>query len=325
MYQREFDQKLKQSLFKSVLFYGDNEYLIESYISKYITTLDARENILNLYYDEWDFEKAKSFLAQSSLFGGVNLLVVKYNKKIPKKELDMLISQAHKGSDNYFLYYYGGEGKNAKSMQNAFVTKYSASWVRFFEPNINEGITLLQQKAQKIKLDIDFYALQHLMLILNNNISLASNELDKLAILDIQITSKEIDRLVYSTSSLGTSQLLIELFAKKPIIDSISKLLDLGEDELSLLRTTQYFVNEIFLFQAYIKLNNSVDSASILGYKLPKQIEEQKAKLAMSVKPSSLLKIFEHLLQSEIEIKKASSTQKEVLIYSILIKIQSLL
>ncbi|MFK5976404.1 MAG: DNA polymerase III subunit delta [Sulfurovum sp.] len=325
MYQREFDQKQKQKLLKSVLFYGDNEYLIESYIDSYISRLNARENMLNLYHDEWDFTKAKSFLSQSSLFGGVNLLIVKSNKKIPKKELDVLIAQSHKSSDNYFLYYYGGEGKNAKSMQNAFLPKFESGWVRFFEPNINEGVTLLQQKAQKIKLDIDFYALQHLMLILNNNLSLASNELTKLAILDMRITSKDVDRLVYSTSSLATEQLLIELFAKKPIIASISKLLELGEDELSLLRTTQYFVNEIFLFQAYIKLNNSVDSASILGYKLPKQIEEQKAKLAMSVKSSSLLKIFEHLLESELIIKKAPTTQKEVLIYSMLIKIQSFL
>lgn len=325
MYQREFEQRLKQKLFKSVLFYGDNEYLIESYIADYIKKLEAKDNMLSLYHDEWDFDKAKGFLSQSSLFGGVNLLVVKDNKKIPKKELDFLISQAHSGSDNYFLYYYGGDAKNAKSMESSFIEKYSANWVRFFEANINEGVTLLQQKAQNIKLDIDYYALQHLMLILNNNLSLASNELDKLAILDMKITSKDIDRLVYSTSSLATEQLLIELFTHKPIIDSIAKLLERGEDELSILRTTQYFINEIFLFQAYIKLNNSVDSASILGYKLPKPIEEQKAKLAMSVKSSSLLKITQYLLESELEIKKTQSTQKEVMIYGILMRVQGYL
>lgn len=325
MYQREFDQKLKQKLFKSVLFYGDNEYMINSYIETYIERLDAKEATLTLYHDEWDFAKAKSFLSQSSLFGGVNLLIVKYNKKIPKKELDTLIAQAHNGSDNYFLYYFGGEDKNAKSMQSSFVVKHSANWVRFFEPNINEGVTLLQQKAQKIKLDIDYYALQHLMLILNNNLALASNELDKLAILDMRITSKDIDRVVYSTSPLATQQLLIELFSKKPIIETTSKLLELGEDELSILRATQYFINEIFLFQAYIKLNNSVDSASILGYKLPKPIEEQKAKLSMSIKSSAILKICEYLLESEIMIKKAPSTQREVMIYGILMRVQGYL
>jgi len=91
------------------------------------------------------------------------------------------------------------------------------------------------------------------------------------------------------------------------------------------LRSTQYFVNQIFLFHAYIKLNGHVDSAAILGYKLPKPIEEQKAQLALRVKSASLLKIFEHLLESELAIKKAPSTQKEVLLYSMLIKLQSYL
>ncbi|MGC9351454.1 MAG: DNA polymerase III subunit delta, partial [Sulfurovum sp.] len=75
---------------------------------------------------------------------------------------------------------------------------------------------------------------------------------DKLAILDTKVTSKDIDRLVYSTAPLAIEQLLIELFQKKPITDTITRLLELGEDEASILRATQYFVNQIFLFHAYI-------------------------------------------------------------------------
>ncbi|RRS30250.1 MAG: DNA polymerase III subunit delta [Epsilonproteobacteria bacterium (ex Lamellibrachia satsuma)] len=325
MYQREFDQRLKQFLPKAVLFYGDNNYLIDYYIDFFKTELDAKESMLALYYDEWNFEQAKSYLSQTSLFGGTNLVVVKHDKKIPKKELDTLIELANKNSDNYFLYGYEGAAKDAKSMQSAFSEKKGGVWVRFFEPNIREGVTILQQKAQKIGLDIDHYALQHLMLMLNNNLALCSNELDKLAILGMKVTSKDINRLVYSTAPLATEQLLIDLFNKKPITDTITKLLDLGEDEASLLRSTQYFVNQIFLFHAYIKLHGHVDSAAILGYKLPKQIEEQKAQLALRVKSASLLKIFEHLLESEIAMKKAPATQKEVLLYSMLIKLQGYL
>ncbi len=181
------------------------------------------------------------------------------------------------------------------------------------------------QKAQQIKLDIDHYALQHLMIVLNNNLALCANELEKLAILNTKVTGKDIDRLVYSTAPLAIEQLLIDLFNKKPIIDTIAKLFEIGEDEASLLRSTQHFTNQIFLFHAYIKLNGHVDSASILGYKLPKHIEEQKAQLALKVKSASLLKIFEHLLESELVIKKAPATQKEVLMYSTLIKLQGYL
>jgi len=325
MYQREFDQRIRQALAKAVLFYGENDYLIDHYIEHYKKTLDAKESMLSLYFDEWDFEQAKNFLSQTSLFGGTNLLVVKHDKKIPKKELDTLIELANKNSDNYFLYGYAGSAKDAKSMQSAFSEKKGGIWVRFFEPNIRDGLSILQQKAQKIGLDIDHYALQHLMLLLNNNLALCANELQKLAILESKVTSKDIDRLVYSTAPLATEQLLIDLFNKKPITATIGKLLELGEDEASLLRSTQYFVNQIFLFHAYIKLHGQVDSAAILGYKLPKQIEEQKAQLALKVKSASLLKIFEHLLESELMIKQAPPTQKEVLLYSMLIKLQGYL
>jgi len=322
MYQREFDQRLQKVLPKSVLLYGDNEYLNDFYIDTYIQKTDAKQSMLTLYYEEWDFAQAKGFLSQTSLFGGTNLLLLKHHKKIPKKELDTLIALANQNSDNYFLYAYSGSAKDAKSMQSAFSEKKGAVWVRFFEPNLRDGVSILKQKAQTIGLSIDHYALQHLMLLLNNNLALCANELEKLAILGTPITSKDIDRLVYSTSPLVTEQLLIALFSKKPIIQTIGKLLNLGEDEASLLRATQYFVTQIFLFQAYIKLNGSVDSKEILGYKLPKPIEEQKAQLAVKVKSEALVKICQVLLEGELALKKASSTQKEVLLYSMLIKIQ---
>jgi DNA polymerase-3 subunit delta len=325
MYQREFDQRLKQSFPKAVLLYGENDYLTDHYITTYIKKTDAKDSMLSLYHDEWNFEQAKNFLSQTSLFGGTNLVVVKSEKKIPKKELDVLVALSDKNEDNYFIYGYGGAGKDAKSMQAAFTEKKGGAWVRFFEPSVRDGVAILQQKAQHIKLDIDHYALQHLMLVLNNNLALCANELNKLAILGTKVTGKDIDRLVYSTAPLATEQLLIDLFSKRPITATITKLLELGEDEASILRSTQYFVNQIFLFHAFIKLNGHVDSAAILGYKLPKQIEEQKAQLALKVKSASLLKIFEHLLTSELLIKKAPATQKEVLVYSTLIKLQGYL
>jgi len=325
MYQREFDQRLKQALPKAVLLYGENEYLIDHYIDTYIKKTDAKESMLSLYHDEWHFEQAKNFLSQTSLFGGTNLLVVKHEKKIPKKELDVLVALANKNPDNYFIYGYAGAAKDAKSMQAAFTDKKGGVWVRFFEPNIRDGIAILQQKAQTIHLDIDHYALQHLMLILNNNLALCANELNKLAILGTKVTGKDIDRLVYSTAPLATEQLLIDLFNKKPITEMITKLLEIGEDESKILRSTQFFVNQIFLFHAYIKLNGHVDSAAILGYKLPKHIEEQKAQLALRVKSAALLKICEHLLESELAMKKAPATQREVLLYSMLIKLQGYL
>jgi DNA polymerase-3 subunit delta len=280
---------------------------------------------LALYHDEYSFEQAKNYLSQSSLFGGTNFLLIRHEKKVPKKELDILIELTQKNSDNYLLYLFEGTAANAKGLQSSFTEKKGGVWVRFFEANVREGIAMLQQKAQEIKLDIDHYALSHLMTLLNNNLALCSNELHKLAILGTKIESRDIDRLVYSTAPLAMEQLLIDLFAKKPVVDTISKLLELGEDEFSILRSTQFFVQQVFLFHAYIRLHGQPDSKAILGYKLPRHIEEQKASLALRVKTASLLKIYEHLIESELRLKKGGSIDKESLLYGILVKLQSYL
>ena len=322
MYKNQLDHQLQKGLPHALLLYGDNDYYIDHYIDHYIDRLDAREDMLLLYYDEWNFAQAKAYLSQSSLFGGVNILIIRHNKKIPKKELDSLIKYANMKPDNYIVFGFDGEAKDAKSMQSSFSEKNGAIWVRFFESNIRDGVDILQKKAHNIGLDIDHYALQHLILMLNNNLSLCSNELDKLAILGTKITSKDIDKLVYSTAPLAIDQFLSTLFEKKPIAEMIGTLLDLGEDEASLMRSTQRFVNEIFLFNAYIKLYGTPDSKEILGYKLPKQIEDKKAQLAMRIRPASLLNITEFLLNRELEMKKSNSIGREALLYSTFIEMQ---
>lgn len=325
MYQREFNKRLHHTLPSSVLFYGENAYLIEYYLDFYTSKLDAKETQLKLYHEAWDFEQAKSFLSQNSLFGGVNLLILISNKKIPKKELELLIELGAKNKNNFFLFYYMGEAKNAKSMHNSFSEKKEAIWVRCFEATMRDGIPLLQQKANKLSLKIDTYALQHLMILLNHNLALCASELEKLAILNQKITPKDIDRLVYSTSTLATQELLIALTQKKDITPLIHKLLQSGEDALSLLRATQYFFNQIFLFHIYIKSHGYVDSLAILGYKLPKPIEEQNASIASHIQTDTFLKIFEYLIKRELHIKSTPNTQKEALIYSTLLTLQSYL
>ena len=322
MYQREFENTLRGTPPRAMLFYGENDYLISSYIQYYINITHAKDSLLTQYFEEYSFDIAKRYLAQSSLFGGINLLIIKRDKKIPKKELDILIELVQKSSDNYLLFEYKGVAKDAKSLQTSFSPKKGANWLRLFEPNIRENITFLQRKAKNIKLEIDYYALQYLLLLLNNNLALCANELNKLAILKGEVTSKDIDRLVYSTAPLAVEQLLIELFEKKPVLTTINRLIELGVDEYSILRSTQFFVNQIFLFHAYMKLHGVIDSKKILGYKLPKNIEEQKASLALKIKSKNILKIFEHLLELELELKSNSSMDKEALLYAGFIRLQ---
>jgi len=325
MYQREFDQRLQQELPRAVLLYGENDYLIDHYISRYKKELDATESMLALYHDEYEFEQAKAYLSQSSLFGGTNLLLLRREKKIAKKELDTLIELTIKNPNNYLIFAFTGEARDAKTMQSSFTEKKGGIWVRFFEANPKEARQLLREEARHLDLEIDDYALNHLFTLLNGNLALCVKELEKLSILRRPVSSKDIDQMVYSSAPLAIERLLVDLFAKKPVTETIAKLLELGEDEYSILRSTQFFVQQIFLFHAYIKLHGRADSKEILGYKLPRHIEEQKAAIAVKVRSAALLKIYEHLIQSEIRLKKAKAESREPLLFGTMIKLQSYL
>ncbi|MDD5359324.1 MAG: DNA polymerase III subunit delta [Sulfurovaceae bacterium] len=324
MYKQEFEQILKTRVPKSALIYGENLYAIEQYINFYITKLNAKEDKLKLYFDDYNFEQARSYLSQNSLFGNINLLIIKAEKAIPKKELEALLEMTQKNQDNYLLYIYSGMAKDIKTSTSLFKSNESVE-VRLFEPSMKDSILVLQNKAKNIGLNIDYYGLEYLLVMLGNNLMLCSNELDKLSILNREITTKEINELVFSETSFSAEKLLIDLCNKKLVLANINTLLDLGEDVNSILRAAQNFLNQILLFQAYIKINGSINSQDILGYKLPKHIEEQKATLANRIKSSKLLKAFEHVLQCELEIKSAPAPQRETLIYSMFIELQNIL
>jgi len=325
MYKIEFDKILKDKLAKAVLLYGENEYFLDYYINYYIKALGLKDEMLILNYDEYNFTQAYSYLSQSSLFGDINLLIIRSDKKIPKKDLEALIKITNKSDINYFLYIYEGSSKDARTIQSTFNSKNGGLWVRFFEASIRDGMEIMGKKSRELGLVIDNYALQHLFILLNHNLALSINELEKLSILNREITTKDIDNLVYSTSSMPLDELMIDIFNKKDISKSLYKLLELGEDEFSILRAIEYFLNQLFLFNAYIKLNGNINSMAILGYRLPKHIETQRANIAIKIKSDTLLKIYEYLLYSELELKEAKSINREPLILGILIKIESYL
>ncbi len=324
MYQREFDRLLQQGLPRAVLLYGENDYQIERYIALYKERLDAGESMLAMYHDEYDFDRAREYLSQSSLFGGHNFLLLRRDKKLPKKELDTLVGLCARNEGNHFLFDFRGEARDAKGMHASFSEKHGGVWVRLFPPNPREATAQLRTLARKL-VEIDDYALGHLCSLLEGNMALCANELRKLAILDRPIGSKEIDDLVYSTAPLAVERLLHDLFARKPITETLTRLLELGEDEFSILRASQFFVQQLFLFQAHIKIHGHPDSAAILGYKLPRHVEEEKAALALRVRSSTLLKLYEHLIQSEVRMKKSHPEQRETLLYGVMIGMQGLL
>ena len=325
MYKREFDAILQKELPRVVLLYGENSFFLDYYSKYYKTKLDAKEELLEHFFDEYNYEQARNYLSQGSLFGGVNLYILRSSKKVPKKELETLINSCKINPNNYFLYIYEGSSSDAKSLVSTFGKKNNAISVRFFETNQREAIEFANKIAKELNLNITPYALNYLINLLNLNLSLIAKELEKLAILDTPIEIAQIDSLVYSTAPLGVEKMIISLFKKEDIIKTLEKLIELGEDEFSILRAIQRFVQQLFLFHAYIKLNGKPNSKEILGYQLPKFIEEERASLAVRIKSSKLLKIYQELLETELLMKQSNSGNKEALLYGSLIKIRTIL
>ncbi|WP_456382860.1 DNA polymerase III subunit delta [Hydrogenimonas sp.] len=325
MYKREFDQLLASGAIpKSLMLYGDNDYYIDTAAEAFIDRSGAREGMLKLYFDEYDFQTAKNYLGQSSLFGDLNLLVVRSDRKIPKKELVHLIDLAHRNANNFFLYIY--TGSDFRTMTSAFSKKAHAEHVRFFPPNPKEAADIVLDKARRMGVEIDRYAVEHLLMALNFNLSMAVNELNRLAILEGPIGAKEIDEHLFSLAPMAMDTFLSALFSRKPLTEILPRMQQLGEDEFAILRAIQYFVDQLFMFHLYIKLHGAPDSAAILGYRLPRQLEQRRAQLAVKIPLPLFERIFDTLAEGELAIKTAGgSSQKETLLLSILIKIKSFL
>ncbi len=320
MYKREFDQYLSNTIPNSLLLYGENEYYI-NYYSKLIQKKLGSIEPLKLYFDEYDFKVAKEYLSQSSLFGDINLLIIRYDKKIPKKELDELIDISYKNG-SYFIYIFEGSSTLARDLTKSFKKDKNSLFVRFFESSIKESIEILENRARELNLLIDRYVLEYLLNSLNNRLNFALNELEKLSILNREIRIEDIDSLVYSGAPLATEEIFNELFNKKDIEGLIHKLIEFGEDEIAIIKGIQRYLEQLFLFSLYFRLYGKGDSKDILGFTLPKNIFESRVKIAIKLKPFDFDRLFDILLEGEMELKKSNSTTKEVLLYSILIRLQ---
>lgn len=307
---------------RSMLFFGEGHFFIENYISQISSKLVTSDEIVKMYYNEYDFNVAKAHLSQSSLFGDKSLLVVKTDKKIPAAEVKTLLALVQKSETNFFLY--GFYGADVKSIHTPFVKKNGADNLRLYPPSFGEARSYLAQKAQSINLNIDGYALHHLLNSQDGNLSLAVNELDKLAILERPITVKEVDELVFSNVGVKLDTVLIQLLQKKSYTHNLGVLLESGEDAIKIITALSSFVVQLFMFNAHVKLTGMADSKGVLGYKLPPQIEQERFSLCRLFKKEAYEKMITHLMRTELKLKR-SNIDKEAILHSSLIKLQTFL
>lgn len=322
MYKKEFDGVLNsKTVPKSVMFYGESAFFIDFYTQKYLQKTPKSSSILKLYYDEYDFKTALNHLQNSSLFDDANVLIVEIEKKIPKNEAEALILSAQKNQNSFFVLKYYAQ--DAKEKANIFTAKNSAESVRFFAPEQYEMVGIMKNRCDELGLKITEHSIRHILLINNNNLEVSTNELEKLSVYENNLDIKTIDKLIQGSSEFNIEEFFYNLLNKKNILEEIKLFFEKGENEIFFLNSFQSYVVQLMSFTIYAKLYGKVDSKEILGYKLPAQIEEKRASLAIKLNSKTYHKILSVLQECEYLIKTTHSKEKELLILSSLIKIQT--
>jgi DNA polymerase III subunit delta len=323
MKRQELDNLLRQGKAPgAVMLYGESHFLTEYYTKQLSSVDDA--NTLNVYFDEYNHAHAKAHLSQGSLFGGRNVLIVKTGKKLPKNDLLAFLELIKKNPDNIFIYaYYGSDF--AKSVTSAFSAKTGGVAVRLFRPFPNEARQIVLGEAAARGIDLDPYAASHLLESQNGDLALTINELEKFALLQKHIGVKEIDELVYGVAEVKIDQLIDALLQKGDFVKPMRRLLESGEDEIRLLTALSNHLAQLYLFYASIRLNGMADSAKILGYKLPPRIEQARSQQSLRFKQQHYTRLLRLLAETELKMKSAGAGNKNALLVSTFLKVQSLI
>ncbi len=322
MKRHELDTAIRNnSISNAVMLYGESHFLIDYYQKKLTHFNDA--NILSLYYDEYQSTLAKQHLSQGSLFADKNVLLIKSEKKIPKADLDVLLELCKKNPDNYFIYSY--LGTDFKTSHKAFNKKSGAQAIRLFNPYEKEAKNIIMQEAKALGISIDFYGVSYLYETQNYDLSLTCNELQKLRLLDKAVTIKDIDELVHGLGEVKIDKLLKELLQKSDFKPSLQHILESGEDEIRVLTSISSYLSQLYLFNCQIKINGFTDSSKILGYKLPKFIEEERSSISIHLPNRAYRLGLKLLLKCELQMKSDSNHDKKSLLLSTLLRFQSIL
>jgi len=304
MYKKEFDNELRNNIiYNSYMFYGQNSFLSDLYAKKVLSMLsDSEDEITRLYYDEYDFETAKDILQTTSLFTTKNILYIKRDKSIDKRQLTFLIELSYKAEDSYLIVEFNGDW-DFKALANLFNKKTNSVNVRFFELLPYEGVSILREECNKYNLKATNYTLEHLYNIHRGDLSLAIPDIYKLSILNNELTINLIDNNCFGLGSVNMDKVFERFMLKDDITNDLVEMTKQGINVIYILSQMLRFFSQLFNIHLYILVHNGFDSYKVLGYKLPRHIEQQKIKLATTIRLSKYKEIFDKLHHLELDLK----------------------
>ncbi|MGB6329823.1 MAG: DNA polymerase III subunit delta [Halarcobacter sp.] len=325
MYKNEFDNALRQNkTFNAYMFYGQSNFLIDYYTSIISKQLGSPDEIEKLYFDDFNFKYAKDKLLQSSLFTSNNILVIKLDKKLNKKEVVELIEACNKNPDSKVVFSCMGDN-DFKTMGGYFTSKLNAVSVRMFSPFQNEAIRILEAQAKELNVNCDMSALNHIYFMHRQDLSLCVNDLRKLSILEERITPDIVNKHCFGIGAVNFEDFLHNLMSAQDISDDLQLLLEEGMNEIYLLNQISSFVQQLFMISSYARIHGSANAKEILGFIPPKNVWEKKTRLAIGIKAERFLEILDYLLNIELELKSSKISNQNLYLQACLRKISVLI
>jgi len=305
MYKSEFDKQFNNNKnYNAYMFYGVSDFLIESYSLKVAKKLANGDDIIKVYFDEYNFDNCYDTLTQSSLFASSNILLIKITKKLPKKEVDKLILACKLNNTAKVIFACLGE-TDYKTMAKSFSTKTESVEVRFFAPYDNEAINILGGIARESGVQTDSNTLMFLYNMHQKNLSLCVSDISKLSILNEVVTSKTINNHCFGLGSVDIEEFLIKLFSKQNINKDLYFILEEGINEIQLITRISGFIQQLYMINTYLKLHGNLNIKEIWGYPLPKNIANTQASLATKYKKEDFLYMLNFLQDLELELKSS--------------------
>jgi DNA polymerase-3 subunit delta len=259
-------------------------------------------------------------------------LIIKTQNLIPQKEVKKLINITQVNQNSYLiiLYYsninnssnYQKDKKNIDSLVKSFSKNEVSCFVRFFKPFLNEALEILHLKAKNINLNISIVAIKFLYQYCHEDLDIAYNELSKLALLNKDITNEDIKEISSQISFDDSEELFLKILDKKDFLLDMEMILEHKLKDIELIRLFCDFLSNLILFNLFIKENGFFDSKAIMGVKLPRNIEEQRAKLAIKYKLPKYTKILIYLQSLELDIKTNNYIDNKMYLYSAFSRLQ---
>jgi DNA polymerase-3 subunit delta len=301
MNKKDFDNL--KNLPHFVVFYG-NRFFVDMYQKK-IEEKFKNENLLKLYYDEFDKNVAKTHLIESSLFGGQNVLIIKTNKF--DKNLEELKKYA---KNNYcFIFYVGNKRLDLKKDE----------FVRFFEPSFKEIIEYISALCEKENLNMTNEAKNFLAKSIEP--LFLENEIKKLANYKNDISLKDIEELVFLYKEESFEDLFVKILNSKEFFNDLELILKTVDYKRILPALINYITN-LYQYHLFIKTTGSSSLKEFLGYQLPFDIEKQRISLAIKLKEKDYKNLLDFLLNKEL-LMRNSEKEKEAIFWEVMIYLKN--